>query len=124
MSQETNKLIHGRVGPALLRFALPFLAASLLQQLYGTVDTMAVGRLSADAAAGLAAISTGAQITYMVTTLVIGLATGSTVLISQYVGSGQKENISRTIGTMFPLFGSSAWPFPLFWCPAPDRSST
>lgn len=42
---------------------------------------MAVGRLSADAAAGLAAISTGAQITYMVTTLVIGLATGSTVLI-------------------------------------------
>lgn len=105
MSQETNKLIHGRVGPALLRFALPFLAASLLQQLYGTVDTMAVGRLSADAAAGLAAISTGAQITYMVTTLVIGLATGSTVLIGQYVGSGQKENISRTIGTMFPLFG-------------------
>lgn len=105
MNQETNKLTQGRVGPALLRFALPFLAASLLQQLYGTVDTVAVGRLSADAAAGLAAISTGAQITYMVTTLVIGLATGSTVLIGQYAGSGQKENISRTIGTMFPLFG-------------------
>ena len=103
--QNNDSLLHGRVGPALLRFALPFLAASLLQQLYSTVDTVAVGRLSADAAAGLSAISTGAQITYMVTTLVIGLATGGTVLIGQYVGAGQKENIRRTIGTMFPLFG-------------------
>jgi putative MATE family efflux protein len=105
MAEQENKLTQGSVGPALLRFALPFLAASVLQQLYSTVDTVAVGRLSADPAASLAAISTGSQITYMLTTIVIGLATGSTVLIGQYVGSGQKENIRRTIGTMFPLFG-------------------
>jgi putative MATE family efflux protein len=104
MAERENRLTQGSVGPALLRFALPFLAASVLQQLYSTVDTVAVGRLSADPAASLAAISTGGQITYMVTTIVIGLATGSTVLIGQYVGSGQKENIRRTIGTMFPLF--------------------
>jgi putative MATE family efflux protein len=104
MAQRENRLTQGSVGPALLRFALPFLAASVLQQLYSTVDTVAVGRLAADPAASLAAISTGAQITYMVTTLVIGLATGGTVLIGQYVGSGQKENIRRTIGAMFPLF--------------------
>jgi putative MATE family efflux protein len=105
MAESENKLTQGSVGPALLRFALPFLAASVLQQLYSTVDTVAVGRLSADPAASLAAISTGGQITYMLTTIVIGLASGSTVLIGQYVGSGQKENIRRTISTMFPLFG-------------------
>ncbi len=101
---QSNTLLHGKVGPALLRFALPFLAASLLQQLYSTVDMIAVGRLSAHAAVSLSAVSTGGQMTYAVTSLLIGLATGSTVLIGQYVGAGRREDISRTIGTMFPLF--------------------
>lgn len=104
MTKTENSLLQGKVGPALLRFALPFLAASLLQQLYSTVDMLAVGRLSANAAASLSAVSTGGQLTYCVTSLMIGLATGSTVLIGQYIGSGRREDISRTIGTMFPLF--------------------
>ncbi len=106
MSRELheNQLLHGNIFSALIRFALPFLAAALLQQLYGTVDALAVGRLSADTAAGLSAITTGSQITYMLTTLVLGIGTGGTVLIGQYVGSAQKEKIARTIGTMFPLF--------------------
>lgn len=103
--QNNNSLLQGKVGPALLRFALPFLAASLLQQLYSTVDMMAVGRLSANAAVSLTAVSTGGQLTYAVTSLLIGLATGATVLIGQYVGANRREDISRTIGTMFPLFG-------------------
>ena len=102
---QDNSLLSERVGPALLRFALPFLAASLLQQLYGTVDMLAVGQLSAAAAVELSAVSTGGQVTYTATSLVIGLATGGTVLIGQYVGAGRKEDVSRTIGTMFPLFG-------------------
>lgn len=103
--KHNNSLLHGKVGPALLRFALPFLAASLLQQLYSTVDMMAVGRLSANAAVSLTAVSTGGQLTYALTSMLIGLATGATVLIGQYVGAERKEDIGRTIGTMFPLFG-------------------
>ena len=103
--KSNNSLLHGKVGPALLRFALPFLAASLLQQLYSTVDMMAVGRLSANAAVSLTAVSTGGQLTYALTSMLIGLATGATVLIGQYVGAQRKEDIGRTIGTMFPLFG-------------------
>lgn len=105
MQSNDNSLLQGKVGPALLRFALPFLAASLLQQLYSTVDMMAVGRLSANAAISLTAVSTGGQLTYAVTSLLIGLATGATVLIGQYVGANRREDIGRTIGTMFPLFG-------------------
>ena len=104
MQNRTNTLLEGKVGPALVRFALPFLAASILQQLYGTVDMLAVGRLSAHAAAELSAVSTGGQVTYSITSLLIGLATGSTVLIGQYVGAERQGYIRRTIGTMFPLF--------------------
>ena len=105
MQPNENSLLEGKVGPALLRFALPFLAASLLQQLYSTVDMMAVGRLSANPAISLTAVSTGGQLTYALTSMLIGLATGATVLIGQYVGAKRHEDISRTIGTMFPLFG-------------------
>lgn len=105
---STNELTKGKVGAALLRFALPFLAASLLQQLYSTVDMIAVGRLARNAAAELSAVSTGAQVMYSFNALVIGLSTGSTVLIGQYVGAGQREKVSRTIGTMFPLFALTA----------------
>ena len=105
MQTKPNSLLEGKVGPALLRFALPFLAASLLQQLYSTVDMMAVGRLSANPAISLTAVSTGGQLTYALTSMLIGLATGATVLIGQYVGAHRKEDITRTIGTMFPLFG-------------------
>ncbi len=101
---QTNTLLHGKVGPALLRFALPFLAASVLQQLYSTVDMMAVGRLSATPAVSLSAVSSAGQLTYAITSLLIGLSTGATVLIGQYVGAKRKEDVSRTIGTMFPLF--------------------
>lgn len=105
MQTKNNTLLEGKVGPALVRFALPFLVASLLQQLYGTVDMLAVGQLSANSAAELSAVSTGGQVTYSITSVLIGLATGATVLIGQYVGADRKEDIRRTIGTMFPLFG-------------------
>lgn len=105
MQTKTYSLLEGKVGPALLRFALPFLVASLLQQLYGTVDLLAVGQLSANSAISLSAVSTGSQLTFSITSVLIGLATGATVLIGQYVGADRKEDISRTIGTMFPLFG-------------------
>ena len=98
-----NQLTQGRVGPALLRFALPFLAASFLQQLYSVVDMVAVGRLST--AAALSGVSTGSEVLHTITALVMGLATGATVLIGQYVGAGRKEDVSKTIGTVFPLFG-------------------
>lgn len=34
----------------------------------------------------------------------MGLATGGTVLIGQYIGAGRQEDLRRTVGTMFTLF--------------------
>lgn len=97
-----RSLIRGDVRVTLLRFALPFLAASLLQLLYGAADLMIVGRFSN--AAGIAAVSTGSEVMAALTNLVMGLATGGTVLIGQYIGAGRQEDLRRTIGTMFTLF--------------------
>ena len=104
MSQTS--LTRGNVKGALVRFALPFLGASLLQFLYGAVDLIVVGQF--DDQAGITAVSTGSQVMQAVTNFIIGLSTGGTVLVGQYLGAGRREDVSRSIGTLFTLFAAIA----------------
>lgn len=101
-----NQLIQGNVRTALIRFALPFLGASLLQFLYGAVDLMIVGRFGD--AAGVSAVATGSQIMQTLTGLISGFAAGGTVLIGQYVGARREKDVKQSIGTMFSLFAAIA----------------
>lgn len=98
-----RSLVEGDVKKSLLRFTMPFLAATLLQFLYGAVDLIIVGQFD-PSGAGVAAVTTGSQIMQTATSLLMGLATGGTVLIGQYWGAQQKEDVSKTIGTMFSFF--------------------
>lgn len=97
-----NRLIRGDVRTALIRFALPFLGASLLQFLYGAVDLMIIGRFGS--AADVSAIATGSQLMQTLTALIAGFAAGGTVLIGQYLGARREEDVKQSIGTMFSLF--------------------
>lgn len=97
-----RSLTEGDVKSVLIRFALPFLAASLLQFLYGAADLMIVGRFSDPAA--MTAVSTGSQVMQTVTGLVTGLTTGGTVLVGQFMGAQRERDVSQTIGTVFTLF--------------------
>ena len=94
-------LTEGNVRRALSRFAIPFLGASLLQFLYGAVDLIVVGQLADQA--GIAAVSTGSQV-IMKPNCVLGLSTGGTVLVGQYLGARRGEDVNRAIGTLFSLF--------------------
>lgn len=100
------KLTEGKVFPVLIQFALPFLAANLLQSLYGAVDLLIVGRF--DSAQGVSAVATGSQIMMFVTNIMIGLATGGTVLIGQYIGADKEGEAADTIGAMLSLFAAIA----------------
>ena len=95
-------LTKGKIAPTLIRFALPFFGANILQFLYGVVDMAVVGRFSN--AAGLSAVNTASQIMTMVTFLITGIATGGTVLIGQYIGAGRKKEVGETIGNMVVIF--------------------
>ena len=55
-----SDLTKGNIGSTLLRFALPFLFASLLQALYGAADLFVVGQF-ADSAA-VSAVAIGSQV--------------------------------------------------------------
>lgn len=101
-----NNLTEGSIVKTLLLFAVPFLIANVLQSLYGAVDLFVVGRYCN--AESVAAVSTGTQVTQIVTSLITGLTLGSTILIGQYMGSRDYEKVKQTIGTTLTVFAAAA----------------
>lgn len=100
---HVNRLTEGGITSTLIRFAMPYLAASLLQALYGAVDLLIIGWFCNSAA--VSAVSTGTQISQIVLSLVSGLTMGGTILIAQYVGANKVQEAVDTISTMLTLFG-------------------
>ena len=58
--ERSLSLTEGHVHSTMLRFALPFLLANLLQALYGAADLLIVGQFSTPAQ--LSAVATGSQV--------------------------------------------------------------
>ena len=80
---------------------MPFLAANLLQTLYGVADALFVSRYcGAEAVSG---VNIRSQITYLLTMAVSGLTVGGTILVAQYFSAHRDKDVSETIGTMFSL---------------------
>ena len=79
---EKHLLTEDGVLKTLLRFSLPFLAANIIQALYGAVDLWVIGRYCPPAS--VAAVSTGTQVTQIITSMVSGLTLGGTILVGRY----------------------------------------
>ena len=97
-----NDLTKGNILSIIFRFSLPFILSNFLQTFYGLADLFIVGQFNV--ADTITAVAVGSQIMHMVTVIIIGLAMGSTVLISRAVGSGDEREISRLIGCTISLF--------------------
>ena len=95
-------LTSGNVWQVLLRFSIPFLLANLLQALYGAVDLMVIGAYCS--AESIAAVSTGTQITQIITSLISGLTLGGTILVAKYTGNQNNEKVASTISTTIVCF--------------------
>jgi putative MATE family efflux protein len=92
-------LTNGKEGRQILRFAAPMLLGNVFQQLYNVVDSAVLGRAVGDVALG--AIGASFPLIFVLISLIIGLASGSTIIISQYFGAKEIDKVKRTIETMF-----------------------
>lgn len=82
-------------------FTLPMLIGNVAQQLYNTVDTIVVGKYIGDEALG--AVGSAGAIFNLLLVLFVGIAMGASIMVSQYFGSRDRENLSKTIGTSITL---------------------
>lgn len=92
----------GSVFKNIIAFSIPYLISYFLQILYGLADLFIIGQFRG--AAAITAVSIGSQLMHMITVILVGLAMGTTVLISQAVGSRTMEKVSRIIGNTLGLF--------------------
>ena len=98
---QRNAITEGVIWKQLLIFFFPILIGSFFQQLYNTVDTIIVGQyVGKEALAGVG--STGTVINLWVG-FFIGLASGASVIISQYYGGRSGEDLSRAVHTSIAL---------------------
>ena len=100
--KHTASLTQGNILQVLLRFSIPFLLANLLQALYGAADLMIIGAYCP--AESIAAVSTGTQVTQIITSVISGLTLGATILVAKYAGRQQPDKIEKTIGTTITFF--------------------
>ncbi|NCC43591.1 MAG: hypothetical protein EOM18_08420 [Clostridia bacterium] len=97
---STNQITEGVIWKQLLLFFFPIVLGTFFQQLYNTADTIVVGRFVGKEA--LASVGgSSAQIVNLVVGFFVGLASGATVIISQFYGAKDKKQVDRALHTAY-----------------------
>ncbi|MCF0112029.1 MAG: MATE family efflux transporter, partial [Erysipelotrichaceae bacterium] len=99
--KESNFTEGSILGP-LMKFAVPVILAMILQSLYGAVDLWVVGQFASSA--DVSAVATGTQIMHTLTSIVAGLSMGTTILIGQQIGEGNREGAGKSMGASVVFF--------------------
>ncbi len=98
MLKTLSKPVDLTVGNPLKKivlFMIPMLLGNIAQQLYNTVDSIIVGRFSGDNA--LAAVGSAGPILNLLIVFFIGISIGSGIMVSQYFGAKDRENLTAAI---------------------------
>jgi putative MATE family efflux protein len=94
-----KNLTEGHSGSLIFKFAVPMLIGNVFQQLYNIVDSIVVGRYVGKEA--LAAVGASFPLIFMLISFVVGVAMGTTIIISQYFGARDIKMVKRSIDTMY-----------------------
>ena len=97
MKKNVMDMTRGPIMPQLVKFATPVLLGMLFQRIYNFVDVYIVGRYLGDEA--LAAVSIAGSAMYLLMSLMMGLTTGVSIVISQYYGAGNEKKVRETFAS-------------------------
>ena len=92
-----KSMTEGQPWKHILKFALPILAGSLLQQLYNTVYTIIVGKYYGEDA--LSAVGTTVSFTFLFMALALGFSSGNGVVVAQYYGANDEKQVRTNAST-------------------------
>ncbi len=112
-------LTTGPIGKTLVLFALPTMAANILQSLNGSINAIWVGRFLGESA--LAATSNANNIMFLTFAAVFGFGMAATILVGQSFGRRDIDGARRAFGSAVGLiFWSSIVVATLGWIFAPE----
>lgn len=99
-------MTEGTPWKKIVAFMIPMLLGNIAQQLYNTVDSIVVGQYVGDNA--LAAVGSAGPILNLLLVLFIGISVGAGIMVSQYFGARNREELSSTIGCCITLTAISS----------------
>lgn len=97
MEQKKIDMTTGPIMKNVFLFAIPIVLGNILQYLYTTVDTLVIGNYCGKTS--LAAVGTSAQPVEVLLCIFLGIGTGVSILVSQYVGAKDMVRIRRAVDT-------------------------
>ena len=94
-------MVNGPILNKMLMFALPVMAASILQLLFNAADIIVVGRFAGDDS--LAAVGSTTSLINLMVNLFVGLSIGANVLTARYFGAHKGRELNETLHTAVAL---------------------
>ncbi len=103
----TKDMTIGSPTKLILKFSVPMLVGNLFQQMYNIVDAIVVGKFVSKNA--LAAVGATGSLVFLIIGLAFGLSAGISIVISQYFGARDYENVRKSFATAtYVVLGASA----------------
>ena len=103
MKKITMDMTKGKIFPLLIRFALPVMATSIIQQLFNTADTVVVGRWGGTTPEAcdiaLSAVGACGPLISLLIIFFVGLSSGAGITVSHAVGAKEEDTVKSTVHT-------------------------
>ena len=99
---QRNGITEGVIWQQILIFFFPILFGTFFQQLYNTADAIIVGRFVGKEALSAVGGTTGTLINLLVG-FFVGMSSGASVVVSQYYGAEQPDQVKKAVHTAFCL---------------------
>lgn len=87
----------GRLFSKIVSFAVPLIISGILQLAFNAADLIVVGRFSGENS--LAAVGSNSALVSLVINVLLGLGTGTSVMISQYFGAKAEKQLQDAVST-------------------------
>ena len=118
-------MLEGPIVKGLLAMALPIMLANVIQSMYNIIDMRVLKMFDPGDGLAIGAVSACGTLTNLITALVIGVSTGSNVIVARYIGRKDPESRDRAIhtalafsiaaGLVLTLIGIIGAPYFLAW---------
>ena len=92
-------MLEGSIVKGLLAMALPIMLANVIQSMYNIVDMKVLKEFDPGDGLAVGAVAACGTLINLITSLVIGISTGSNVIVARYIGRKDPESKDRAIHT-------------------------
>lgn len=93
---------QGKIGKQIMIFSIPLILGNLFQQMYTLVNSVFVGNYLGKSE--LAAVGSVYPVVFFITSMILGIGGGGSIVVSHYYGAKDLKTIPKVISTFYIFF--------------------